>query len=845
MESNDNENEPINGPLKKSEKDKGKTIISDWTKITIHKITLSNLIKVHRFVKNHPWVKASYGNSYNWIAEYIEHEDGSSALWSELNWVIFLEKQENNRNDFVLTICSRDLILGRYILSKDDIANIPQTSTGFFAVSGDIISGLGSVGKIEMLCHREFVSTKPKTQSNTKEIFKPTLSNTLTQKSFISFDNLSPTKSEMIDGNESNSQINAPSNISVNRILVRLLSLAAMDLKSVHFLEANSPWITLESGRSFYSTDPIHAAGMAARWNNLIWKFEVTRDVGAILTVNSNASIIGKAYFSIEELLESHTDENNVVQIIKHISDGKGITGKIKLNLMINQPQDYLTPIPGVSAALSVIEGGNFDNDEDYQKSLALAGKIRLPFNIIVLEITALDIVIPSLQQLLLISSLKIHCACGSWASATHDIKTKSKFGHWIDLKWKIPVLEDNNSLRITLWANGYNLGSSSLTVNELLDMPTDGSGRTEILTNLLNKKREATSRIRFVCRYEQRNSKYNDDKNLPPLPALNSSAITSPIKLPMEGPIHEDDLTFAGRSSIENLQFPILSSLFSISLVDLVSVHPLTKNSPMVRFTCDRKTANTLVSTLTGITARWDDLKWSMKIREDSVINILVTSGNVTIGRADIDPLSLIALPLSSEGRCEINVTLKKNAATTGKALLTFYLKPYDFGLDAQESDMFNIKSTEQPSIVEQSASIHFKPSASPKTGNYPLFSPNNLPTSGSLFSVPFGNRKSMFDLPNQMQPFNYPIIPENENIYNPQNIPKESSIIFDPSLINQVSLGNYHFKITVDEIDLWDLISVHSWAKNSPKIAFACGKFTAYTEVLYLLKYTILYLF
>lgn len=129
-------------PEKKKKKEKKKKLDGEGDvdtnrvllNITICSVGLQNLAPAHRFIHNQPWIKVNYGEEYAWIAEYQDALYGDRAEWHNLNWTFLLQRDTRHRFDLVVTVLSKDVIVGRYILQKEEFKNMPITTSGFFQV---------------------------------------------------------------------------------------------------------------------------------------------------------------------------------------------------------------------------------------------------------------------------------------------------------------------------------------------------------------------------------------------------------------------------------------------------------------------------------------------------------------------------------------------------------------------------------------------------------------------------------------------------------------------------------------------------------------------------------------
>jgi hypothetical protein len=355
-------------------------------KIIIYNINVSKLPRIHKLVRNHPWLKVNYGDKTEWIAEYeristttFDEEkggetdgdvgnnmklgvssvsDGSKAGWIGLNWNFKLERNEKDRSDLTVTVCSKDLIIGRYAISKEEFKEIPQSNSGFFAINGNITNALGKVGKIQLICQKVAVEKPLPVQ----RAISPSSAPLLGRKEKTGLDQIE-NEEELVGGipdQEFEVVKEKPSacrHWKYDYISIRILSLAIMDCKSVHFFESNSPFIVVECGQWVHMTEPAKNAGIAAAWKKLHWKLVMEKISGISIAVNSNNSNIGKVFLSADELLvlSDYQESAKIISVIKYLFNGKEITGKLKLSVIINYPDDVISSKQSYSVSIFLL----------------------------------------------------------------------------------------------------------------------------------------------------------------------------------------------------------------------------------------------------------------------------------------------------------------------------------------------------------------------------------------------------------------------------------------------------------------------------------------------------------
>ncbi len=824
--------------------------------VTVCNVTVSKLVRVHKLIRNHPWLKVTYGSSHEWVAEYItpeeeeeesddvnnnnptdvaakkkQRKEGSMAEWRGLSWSFTLERNESDRSDLVFAVCSKDLVIGRYTVKREEFKDIPDSNSGYFSISGDITNTLGKVGVIQLICQRA-VAQRPLSPVQAKRKATKRLEAETSKEGVME-----EKKGGGEEGKEAEEEVvvaDDPPKRHLDtwryqHVSLRVLSVAVMDLKSAHFLEANSPSVVMESGEWMGMTEPLKNAGMAASWQKLQWKIAVDRDSGVSIFVNSHAKMIGKLFLSAEELLTLQPEESRkVLALVKYISHGSDITGKMKMHVIINHPDDIVESPVLNSVMVDGVE------KEEVLTGVNVERQFRtVPFNVIIQEIVCLDISFPLINRLFQRSaSVKLQCACNAWTSTTDEIEAKGENAHWINLRWKMPVTTTQTALRSTLWYNKGQgqLGKSLISVTELQQIPCDRTGRAEIFSKLVNEKGEIVSKLRLTCRFEENlialqklaegstKSQWesHDDTSLPMNHSMSfdEAAITHSQyshhsrSRPPSASSPTPPRPFSLDTSLPlptRLHFPLAGMIQSISVIDLPSVHTLRKNSPQVEFVYDRASIATEVCVNGGAMARWEELLWAIRIRADSRLRFVVKSNQTVIGTAQLDPRQMILLPVNPDGCIEIVADLfsanKSSGIAVGKVVVS-----YQVDLESQRRNQFN--------------DVLGVP-ASPTSALTPV--KGGAGTSFDEYSSKHSLANDSMPLPRRASP---PLDFSQQQF--------QPTIVFDPNVLYAAeSEKNYSFRISINEIDLWDLKSFHSLAKNCPQLFAVCGRWSGNSTV------------
>jgi hypothetical protein len=94
------------------------------------------------------------------MVSLVTDDRGTSAEWEDLNYEFVLPKDESERNDLTVAICSQKIVLGRYVLQAKNFNKIPKASVSeFFEVKGKITNSLGKAGRLVMICRHGKLSS--------------------------------------------------------------------------------------------------------------------------------------------------------------------------------------------------------------------------------------------------------------------------------------------------------------------------------------------------------------------------------------------------------------------------------------------------------------------------------------------------------------------------------------------------------------------------------------------------------------------------------------------------------------------------------------------------------------
>ncbi len=668
----------------KGKSKKSSEVTADTTRellqIKITSIQISDLIPAHRFKKNSPWLKVDYGEKH-WEHPYQHDTQGVKADFYDLEWDFILQRDTRHRNDLIVTVCSADVIVGRYMLAASEFMNMPVTKSGYFKVNGKVVNAMGIAGKI-IVVFKKAIAEPPKAPRFIEATPYTVKANTLPHDT---------------------------------RSYIRVISIACADLKPIKTFELNSPYVQLTCGHEWKKTTDVQVGvGLSAKWNRLPWKLVMDKFYSLFIEVMSERELIGMVQLTLDELRNVSVDENGFTEIIRQLTDGSTFSGRIRILLFIQEmpsnadANTYHVDVPGLPYA------------EEYSREQQLTARgdiyarakppvnaaLSLSSNLIRGAITYCPFVMRVSEagcfdtkkcDPLRPNSLSISAACGGWGGSTFTVKNCGSDAYWVGLSanWRF-IVDDGSKLHLNVWSRNAFVGSVTLSAREIMKNPIDPDGSTEIML-ILKDEGKSTGRMRINCVFEY--FRKGENTNYDPQPE-------AVVYVPPRAKKMEVD----AYGEVPKYNLPAIAKVISISVVDLKSVHLVAKNSPRVKIVCDRKQALTTVMNRAGKSARWVDLDWDIPINEGCIMMIYCYSGDIQIGFMELNAHLIVEEPLDNYGMTVVSAFIRDHdGMSTGKLTIIFQLENvpdldvYDSIVNGVDKDPYNVVKTKISHVVNE----------------------------------------------------------------------------------------------------------------------------------------------
>ena len=368
-------------------------------------------------------------------------------------------------------------------------------------------SGLGEVGKIKLVCYRipaERPDKAPPPQVD--DLIQP------------------PSRVLPLD----------------TRAFLKVIGIACVDMKPAHFLENNSPKVTISCGGTWSkTTSVIVKAGSHAQWDRLPWRLIMYTENTLNVVVESLGTLIGKVVVPLGEIAAVAPDDKGFTVIYRHLLDGRSISGRVRIVALVTASPMYVDDedkllgdyddmhhVVRFSETIENILQAQRDSDEEYQRQAMLGGglaqsqwddppvprgageelmgsgagnvyNLEPPFRVTVFSVSVLDC-----EQAVFgaTNSLFVNSACSAIGYFTDTVKNSGPAALWIGLRWAF-VIQEGSKLHFTTWSGKSAIGSISLGAAELLAAPCDYKGVTELFSKLMDGGK-VTGKIKITCSY-------------------------------------------------------------------------------------------------------------------------------------------------------------------------------------------------------------------------------------------------------------------------------------------------------------------------------------------------------
>jgi len=622
-------------------------------KMEILSIRIFDLIDCHLLVKNSPYVTVDCGQ-FSALTE-VHEKAGSFTEWNDLglDWIFHLHSDKSN---VIFMAYSGEKIIGRFNINGKAISEAPRTRSGNITILGVISTPTAETGKIVVKAKLDADAFHPDASY--------ILSSIQSTNDLGSIAEMKPEQSNSMLSFQDTMTLDGVSNTPLLPARVSLIGIAILDLQPT---PAISCYLILKCGVWEKQTETKNIADLSSVWEDLTIEFPITERLPFEVEVYTGTTglmgvtfrLLGRFAVSAIELANMIKDNLGQTEIIQPIVDGASVVGSIKILLTIVPEREgslaKFFPVemrglaePSVTSPIqgygSVIFSVNSATKSQYEsrpgrvlylpKSSKGEVPTSLPFRMTITSVTVLDL---ESVHYLSKNSPHVNVAMGDWACKTPPVRNAGTSAAWEALTWSVFV-HANENLRVSTWSGDTIIGSATISAEVLLETGADDLGISTLFQPLLNNGRDY-GKVKLIFNKETLDP---DDAEDP----------------------------FAYKTEDIKLQAPILATVYTISVMDLRSVHPFSRNYPAMRVTCGKFKGSTPIFEEGGSDAKWEEIMWSLPLRVGTECKISVLSGSVVIGFIIITAEDLCALPIDKYGLTTFEgfLTDGKNITSTGK---------------------------------------------------------------------------------------------------------------------------------------------------------------------------------
>ena len=556
-------------------------------------------------------------------------EKGGNAEWQDLDWFFPI----NDRMDFTFKVINSSSKtetkqMGMFTCTARDFVDYPRNKVNNLEQIENLTDGATIIGKIKFIVHfdhegdegfvTDMIDKALKIEQEEQEALKRKTKDAAFQISGYG-DGVAMPGVETSDGyklNETKPFMYAflpeskfgshPDRIPFRMTITSAL---AIDMRPVHVFASNSPHLNASCGSWAAITQTIVNAGVAATWGALSWAFFVYEKKNVRIAVWSEEKLIGTATFSPEDLLYNTVDKVGKSTITAPIMNGAVSGGQVRINYFLESMFDEI----------------QLDAHRFLPEVIAIEPPIRM---------TLFTVSCNGLRSVHLFTrnSPLVKVACGRYFASTKPITNAGKNAKWEEVGWSI-YITDETFLKITVQSDSVVIGFIILQARELVAMPIDKYGLTEIEAYLNDGRTQGDSgRIRIVCRLE---SHFEEEE----VPSDDEEEV-------VEMKDNQIWKTFPdGTTSCIQIPRITHAEVLGISVLDLKSVHVFTSNSPFCIMETGQFISATSVQPFKGNKASWLDLGWSYFLTASSSIKISVNSGTKIIGQVSFTTRDLYVI--------------------------------------------------------------------------------------------------------------------------------------------------------------------------------------------------------
>jgi len=691
-----------------------KVVLPFPLKFKIESIELFDLVPIHLFTRNSPFVTIEFGDSYDHETD-VKPVAGDKCFWSALNFETHLTHMRNN---LVFLVKSDMTVIGRFNILGQDLVKLPRDKgTEYLHLHATLTKPPPAVpgqqtGRMVVVIKFDLALAV---------VVKPGDDETAILGGAVLYgEGDDATHGSMSTVTYGTNYTPFPP-IGVLPVRCRIKYMAASDLPLVGNGKQGT-YLKVACGRWNKVTPVLTTSkGQNVEWSELAeldWTFPVMDRFFFSIRVMSGDKTIGTFALTAKEFAEQPRNGQDCAEVCEAITDGSELVGKIKFVVSWDHAGDndfvnhmfhemlqaeivaetekakkenaQLITGYGDTVALPRKEGADgFKFIEtkpfqfDYLPHHPFASQPDAPpFRVTINSIMAVDLKsVHTFSK----NSPELNAACGQFAAVAPALPNAGASAGWPELTWAFFMYEGSN-FRVTVWSKEVVIGTAVITPTDLLRSPVDKIGLRDLLHPLRNEN-DTTGRM-------------SDSGKLKISYNLESVHDEVPLDLHAYKPIP---------ISIEP---PILVTLYTVAIMETRNAHLFGKNSPFIKAACGNYFELSKPHINSGTAAKWENMMWSIYMTDEHTLKFTVQSESVVIGHVMLRARYLCSLPIDKFGLTALEMDLvdgRKSIGSAGRIRLICRIESH-----FQEEDV----SDDEELPDEKEARLNMVVRTDPKTG-------------------------------------------------------------------------------------------------------------------------------
>ncbi|KAJ1436856.1 hypothetical protein B484DRAFT_416735, partial [Ochromonadaceae sp. CCMP2298] len=595
-----------------------------------------------------------------WVKATPNTLRGAQVEWVDADWIFMVT---NPKHPFLLSVMLNLQVVGTLEVLVSDIVNTAPSASGLVELSLHLFRGASSCAKVRLAV---------------------TLAPYITPAQEL----------------QRQAQIEQAPPAVLGYLRVKLLRVA--DLHQVYGLFLNSPKVSVTFGPWSSSTEVAMNAGSSHTWDQLSWgRIAMYERSTFTARVWSGNEVLGEFRITVMDLVGALEGQDSTVLLEGDVVDGAVCKGRFEMECLFVNEQN---PDRAGSSALetpsrSASWQGTLSTLPDAQPDVAvLSASTPTPR---LTEVTVLGISLYDLKPCSAVfrNSPQAKLNCDTWSNSTNVAKFTGSAANWIlkGATWKL-TMAAATFLKVSIFSGSSLLGSVVVSTRELLEIPKDSQGVTNVV-RALERDLDVTGRLRLsvnVSFLQEMGDFYERREK----GAMNFSVSNSVMR---NGPVDAPHADIVLRSS-HPLQLPLKVNIVRLTCLDVAAKRFIGARTISVQAESEEWRRDTPAKSSSGNHAEWDDLKWAvLMLKAPSTLSFCVKSGGSTVGRVTLTAQEMLSMPRTSQGFVEVFRNLRvKEGKIAGKLQICMLLSPF---LNKQERQA--LSEIAERELEAQSASL------------------------------------------------------------------------------------------------------------------------------------------